>query len=39
MIADFDDDFVFWHDWSRDGRLAVSRGRTERDAVLITNFR
>jgi Tol biopolymer transport system component len=39
MIADFDDDFVFWHDWSRDGRLALSRGRTERDAVLITNFR
>jgi Tol biopolymer transport system component len=37
-LADFEDDYVFWHDWSRDGRLAVARGAINRDAVLITNF-
>ena len=30
---------IFWFDWSRDGRLALSRGTEPTDAVLIKNFR
>ena len=29
---------IFWFDWSRDGRLALSRGIKPIDAVLIKNF-
>ena len=29
---------IFAFDWSRDGRLAVSRGTEQTDAVLIKNF-
>jgi hypothetical protein len=32
-------DWIFWVDWSRDGRPALSRGTDSTDAVLIKNFR
>ncbi|HMD83778.1 MAG TPA: hypothetical protein VKO18_03650 [Terriglobia bacterium] len=35
----FTSDKIFWFDWSRDGRLALSRGTEPTDAVLIKNFR
>ena len=38
QITDFDDSFIFWFDWSRDGRLAAARGTINFDVVLITNF-
>jgi Tol biopolymer transport system component len=34
----FTSDRIFWFDWSRDGRLALSRGTDRTDAVLIRNF-
>ena len=34
----FTSDRIFWFDWSRDGRLALSRGTDGTDAVLIRNF-
>ena len=37
-VTRFTSDKIFWFDWSRDGRLALSRGTTPRDAVLIKNF-
>jgi hypothetical protein len=37
-VTHFTSDRIFSFDWSRDGRLALSRGTTPRDAVLIKNF-
>ncbi len=37
-MTNFDDSFIFWFDWSRDGRLAAARGTINFDVVLITNF-
>ncbi len=34
----FTSDKIFWFDWSPDGRLALSRGTRQTDAVLIKNF-
>jgi len=38
-VTHFASDKIFWFDWSRDGRLALSRGTESTDAVLIKNFR
>jgi len=38
QVTHFTSDQIFYFDWSRDGRLALSRGTTPRDAVLIKNF-
>jgi Tol biopolymer transport system component len=38
-VTHFTSDKIFWFDWSRDGRLALSRGTEPTDAVLIRNFR
>jgi len=37
-VTHFTSDSIFWFDWSRDGRLALSRGTEPTDAVLIKNF-
>ena len=38
QITDFKSDQIFDYAWSRDGKqLAVSRGQTQRDVVLITD--
>jgi Tol biopolymer transport system component len=37
-VTHFTSDKIFWFDWSRDGRLALSRGTDTTDAVLIKNF-
>ncbi|HMD83865.1 MAG TPA: protein kinase [Terriglobia bacterium] len=37
-VTHFTSDRIFWYDWSRDGRLAFSRGTKQTDAVLIKNF-
>jgi len=37
-VTHFTSERIFWFDLSRDGRLALSRGRTQIDAVLIKNF-
>ena len=37
-VTHFASDKIFWFDWSRDGRLALSRGIKPIDAVLIKNF-
>jgi len=37
-VTHFTSDSIFWYDWSRDGRLAFSRGTKQTDAVLIKNF-
>jgi eukaryotic-like serine/threonine-protein kinase len=37
-VTHFTADKIFWFDWSRDGRLALSRGTVPTDAVLIKNF-
>jgi Tol biopolymer transport system component len=37
-ITHFTSDKIFWFDWSRDGRLALSRGTQPTDAVLIKNY-
>jgi Tol biopolymer transport system component/DNA-binding winged helix-turn-helix (wHTH) protein len=37
-MTNFNDSFIFWFDWSRDGRLAAARGTINFDVVLITNF-
>jgi serine/threonine protein kinase len=39
QLTDFKSDQIFWFDWSHDGRLAIARGTTVSDVVLITNFR
>jgi Tol biopolymer transport system component len=38
-VTHFTSDAIFCFDWSRDGRLALSRGTEPTDAVLIKNFR
>jgi Tol biopolymer transport system component len=38
-VTHFTSDKIFGFDWSRDGRLALSRGTESTDAVLIKNFR
>ncbi|MGB7591020.1 MAG: hypothetical protein WBO19_07260, partial [Terriglobia bacterium] len=38
-VTHFTSEKIFWFDWSRDGRLALSRGADQTDAVLIKNFR
>jgi serine/threonine protein kinase len=37
-VTHFTLDKIFWFDWSRDGRLALSRGTDTTDAVLIKNY-
>jgi Tol biopolymer transport system component len=37
-VTHFTSDKIFWFDWSRDGRLALSRGTEPTDAMLIKNF-
>ena len=38
QITDFKSDRIFDYAWSRDGKqLAVSRGKTTRDVVLLTD--
>lgn len=37
-VTHFASDKIFWFDWSRDGRLALSRGTESTDAVLIKNY-
>jgi len=32
-VTRFTSDKIFWFDWSRDGRLALSRGTEPTDAV------
>jgi Tol biopolymer transport system component len=39
QLTDFRSDQIFFHAWSRDGRLALARGSVTSDAVLISNFR
>jgi len=39
MVTHFSSDRISWFDWSPDGRLALSRGTDQTDAVLIRNFR
>ena len=39
-LTDFKSDYLYWFDFSRDGKqLAVARGVTTSDVVLISNFR
>jgi eukaryotic-like serine/threonine-protein kinase len=38
QVTYFTSDKIFYFDWSRDGRLALSRGTEPTDAVLIRNF-
>jgi serine/threonine protein kinase/Tol biopolymer transport system component len=37
-VTHFTSDRIFRFDWSRDGRLALSRGTDQTDAVLIQNY-
>ena len=37
-VTHFTSDEILSFDWSRDGRLALSRGTEPTDAVLIKNF-
>jgi Tol biopolymer transport system component len=39
QVTHFTSDEIFYFDWSRDGRPALSRGTEPTDAVLIKNFR
>jgi Tol biopolymer transport system component len=40
QLTKFDSDQIFSHRWSRDGkRLAMARGRTTSDVVLLSNFK
>jgi Tol biopolymer transport system component len=38
QVTHFTSDRIFYFGWSRDGRLALSRGTDQTDAVLIKNF-
>jgi hypothetical protein len=38
-VTHFTSGKIFWFAWSRDGRLALSRGAESIDAVLIRNFK
>ena len=37
-VTHFTSEKIFYFDWSRDGRLALSRGTDTTDAVMIKNF-
>ncbi len=39
QLTNFKSGQVFWFDWSHDGRLAIARGTTVSDVVLIDHFR
>jgi len=40
QLTDFKSDQIFWFDWSKDGKqLAVARGTSISDVVLISNFK
>ncbi|MGH9766519.1 MAG: LpqB family beta-propeller domain-containing protein, partial [Blastocatellia bacterium] len=39
QLTDFKAEQIYAFDWSRDGRLVVSRGVATRDVVLISGFR
>ena len=40
QLTDFKSDLIFWFDWSKDGKqLAVARGTSISDVVLISNFK
>ena len=39
QVTHFTSENIFYFDWFRDGRLALSRGTAPIDAVLIKNFR
>jgi eukaryotic-like serine/threonine-protein kinase len=40
QFTDFKLDSIFWFDWSRDGKqLALTRGNSTSDVVLMSNFR
>jgi serine/threonine protein kinase/Tol biopolymer transport system component len=39
QLTDFKTERIYAFDWSRDGRLLVSRGVTNRDVVLIGGFK
>ncbi|HZS04862.1 MAG TPA: protein kinase [Blastocatellia bacterium] len=38
-VTDFKTDQIFWFDWSRDGRLALSQGVMNSDVVLISGLK
>jgi Tol biopolymer transport system component len=39
QLTDFNGEQIYTFDWSRDGRLVVSRGVVNRDVVLISGFK
>ena len=40
QLTDFKGQGILWREWSRDGRhVAIVRGTTQSDAVMISNFR
>ncbi len=39
QLTDFKSDRMFYFDWSRDGKLACTRGVETHDVVLISNFK
>jgi serine/threonine protein kinase/Tol biopolymer transport system component len=39
QLTNFKSGQIFWFDWSHDGRLAIARGTTVSDVVLIDHFR
>ena len=39
QLTDFKTDQIFWFDFSRDGQLALSRGKQTSDVILIRDFR
>ena len=39
QLTNFKSEQMFFYDWSRDGKLACSRGVTTSDVVLIRDFR
>ena len=39
QLTNFKTDQIFWFDFSRDGKLAVSRGKQTSDVILIKDFR
>jgi len=39
QLTDFKTDQIFWYDFSRDGKLALSRGTQTSDVILIRDFR
>jgi hypothetical protein len=39
QVTDFNSDTLFWYGYALDGTLAVARGSTSADVILITDFR